>query len=244
MLAELVSPEVGPSASFASMPGVGGRAGHEIELVLAAAQRDPSGRVGADPDRGVRAGEILGTLSVGFSLDDTRGGAIQARSRTATSRSASTARSTRRRCRRRTGRRSPRSCRDGSWTHVPVGGQEYIAKTRELSPSSTSGDGVGRTETPAAAPGARDHPPLAHRAAALPEPAAPPAGDHRLRRRARRHAPQLRHRADGHPAARRDHRDHARDGGDRRPDAADSRRRPARCGTTKTRGCWRRRSTR
>ena len=66
----------------------------------------------------------------------------------------------------------------------------------------------------------RHHPALANRAPGFSESFARPAGHHRRCRRAGGDAPELCDRAHRHAAARRHYRDHARDGGDRRPDPA------------------------
>ena len=64
----------------------------------------------------------------------------------------------------------------------------------------------------------RHHPAVANRAPGFSESSARPAGHHRRRRRAGGDAPELCDRAHRHAAARRHYRDHARDGRDRRPD--------------------------
>ena len=101
---------------------------------------------------------------------------------------------------------------------MTIGDTEYVAVSRTLALNLT-GDGatVRRQGVPD-----RDHPALADRAAALPERDAHRAARHGGRRRARRR------RCSATAIARtvtrplgRDHRDDARDGRDRRPDAAD-----------------------
>jgi signal transduction histidine kinase len=150
-LAELVSPEVGPSASFAAMPG-GAAAAAGLESSLFWPQTNGILQVVSVPILIEEAGqvEILGALSVGFSLDAAAAarfkrltnsdiafgmdGAIRASTLPAAD------------WPQLTGLLS----RDGLWTRVPVAGEEYIAKTHELSASPTSPEGVSPPQTPGA----------------------------------------------------------------------------------------------
>jgi signal transduction histidine kinase len=133
MLAELVTPDVGPSASFAAMPGVAAAAaGQETSFFWP--QNNGVLQVVSVPiwiDSGQP--EILGTLSVGFSLDARAAarfqlltnsdiafgmdGAIRASTLPAGA----------------WPQLSSLLSRDGLWERVGVADQEYIAKTRELS---------------------------------------------------------------------------------------------------------------
>lgn len=153
MLAEIASPEVGSSASFAAMPGVASAAaGHETSFFWP----QPNGvlqvvsvPIWIDPGQP----EILGTLSVGVSLDSRAAarfrrltnsefafgidGTIRASTLPAES----------------WPQLSPLLARDGSWERVTVGGHEYIAKTRALSVAAP--DAVAGTSTGANAGSAR-----------------------------------------------------------------------------------------
>ncbi len=133
MLAELVTPDVGPSASFAAMPGVAAAAaGQETSFFWP--QNNGVLQVVSVPiwiDSGQP--EILGTLSVGFSLDARAAarfqlltnsdiafgmdGAIRASTLPAGA----------------WPQLSPLLSRDGLSERVGVADQEYIAITRELS---------------------------------------------------------------------------------------------------------------
>ena len=170
MLAEIASPEVGASASFAAMPGVASAAaGQEVEFFWP----QPHGvlqvvsvPIWIDPGQP----EILGTLSVGVSASTPGRRRASRRSPTATSPSASTARSRPRRCRRHPGRSSRRCWRaTARGERVAVGGQEYIAKTRALSVAAPDAAPAARPRPPAARLRPGHHPALAHRAPALPE---------------------------------------------------------------------------
>ena len=149
MLAELASPEVGPSGSFATMPGVGAAAGgYEssffwpqnngvLQVVSVPIFIEESGHV-----------EFLGALSVGFVLD----AGAAARSKRLTNSDIAFGMDGRIRASTLPAsdwpQLAPLLSRDGLWTHVPVGGQEYIAKTHELSPAPPGTEGA-RAQTPA-----------------------------------------------------------------------------------------------
>jgi signal transduction histidine kinase/uncharacterized membrane-anchored protein YhcB (DUF1043 family) len=133
VLAELVSADVGPPASFASMPGVAAAsAGQETSFFWP--QNNGVLQIVSVPiwiDSGQP--EILGTLSVGFSLD------ARAATRFQQLTDSDIAFGMDRAVRASTlpasawPQLSPLLARDGLWERVSVGGQEYIAKTRELS---------------------------------------------------------------------------------------------------------------
>ncbi len=151
MLAEIASPGVGASASFAAMPGVtSAAAGQEASFFWP----QPNGvlQVVSVPiwiDSGQL--EILGTLSVGVSLD-ARAAArfrrltnsdfafgIDGTIRASTLPAAAWP------------QLSPLLARDGLWERVAVGGQEYIAKTRALSVAAP--DAVAGREAATTGPG-------------------------------------------------------------------------------------------
>jgi signal transduction histidine kinase/uncharacterized membrane-anchored protein YhcB (DUF1043 family) len=151
MLAEIASPEVGASASFAAMPGVASAAaGQEASFFWP----QPNGvlQVVSVPiwiDSGQL--EILGTLSVGVSLD-ARAAArfrrltnsdfafgIDGTIRASTLPAAAWP------------QLSPLLARDRLWERVAVGDQEYIAKTRPLSVAAP--DAAAGGEAAATGPG-------------------------------------------------------------------------------------------
>jgi signal transduction histidine kinase len=135
VLAELVSPDVGPSASFAAMPGVSAAtAGRETSFFWP--QSNGILQVVSVPiwiDSGQL--EILGTLSVGFSLDVRAAARFQlltdsdiAFGMDGTIRASTLPASA-------WPQLSPLLAQDGLWPSVVVSGHDYIAKTRELSQS-------------------------------------------------------------------------------------------------------------
>jgi signal transduction histidine kinase len=148
-LAELVSPEVGPSGSFATMPGVAAAAkGYESSFFWP--QHNGVLQVVSVPIFIEESGhtEFLGALNVGFSLDAGAAarfkrltnsdiafgmdGAIRASTLQASDWPQLT----------------PLLSRDGLWSRVPVGDQDYIAKTHALSPAPPGSDGE-RAQAPA-----------------------------------------------------------------------------------------------
>jgi signal transduction histidine kinase/uncharacterized membrane-anchored protein YhcB (DUF1043 family) len=149
LLAEVVSAAVGPPASFASMPGVAAAAaGQESSFFWP--QNNGVLQVVSVPvfidDSGQR--EFLGALSVGFSLD----AAAAARFKRLTNSDIAFGMD-------RTIRAStlppsawpalaPLLAEDRLWENVPVGEQEYIAKTRELSPAAPPTDTGAQAHAP------------------------------------------------------------------------------------------------
>jgi signal transduction histidine kinase len=149
LLAELRSPDVGPLASFAAMPGVAvAAAGQESSFFWP--QNNGVLQVASVPvfidDSGQR--EFLGALSVGFSLD----AAAAARFKRVTNsdiafgmdgtiRASTLPASV-------WPQLTPLLAQDRLWEHVPVGDQEYIAKTRELSPAAPPTDTGEQAQAP------------------------------------------------------------------------------------------------
>ena len=119
---------------------------------------------------------------------------------------------------------APLLVRERAPIDVQIGDDQYVAMTRALS------GGAGRDALASRrclvghdADGDGDRAPLANGTAAISQRAPHAAARHGGRRRARRDAPELCDRADGHEAARGHHRDHARDGGHGRPHPQDPR---------------------
>ena len=187
----------------------GRRTAAEMTAFWPEPQRDPAGRRPFPIFD--RAANSLGTLIVGVSLDS----APAARFKTADQQRdrvrRSTARFRRRRCR-------PTRCGPGSRRCSSTRGSPPADAQRRVN-TSRSPNRSAPCRYRAAQPTVT-RPALADRAAAVPQRLHCAARQHRRRRRPRRHAPQLRDRADRHAAARRHHRDDAGDGGDRRPHAA------------------------
>jgi signal transduction histidine kinase len=147
LLAELVSANVGPPASFASMPGVA-TAGQEssffwpqnngvLQVVSVPVFIDESGQR-----------EYLGALSVGFSLDAAAAARFKRLTNSdiafgmdGTIRASTLPPSA-------WPQLTPLLAHDRLWEHVPVGGQEYIAKTRELSPAAPPTDTGEQAQAP------------------------------------------------------------------------------------------------
>ena len=186
---------------------------------------------------GLTRREILGTLSVGFLLDDAL--AEQLKSITGSDVAfgmdgqilASTL-----------PRRDRRRCADAC---APSGISRVLARRRGIRRRCRDRSRRRAIGIAGGSPAGRADPAVAHRAAAVA--AARSTRGSRVTAVvavAARDAPQLRRRADDHAAAGGHHRRHARGRRHRRPDAQDRARGTATAGTTRTRGCWRRRSTR
>ena len=148
-LAELMSPVIGPPASFAAMPGVPVAAsGQESSFFWP--QNNGVLQVVSVPifidESGQR--EFLGAFSVGFSLDAAAAARFKRLTNSdiafgmdATIRASTLPASA-------WPQLTPLLARDGLWERVPVGGQEYIAKTRELSPAARATDAGERAQAP------------------------------------------------------------------------------------------------
>jgi len=137
LLAELMSPDVGPATSFASMPGVAA-AGAGQESSFFWPQNNGALQVVSVPvfidESGQR--EFFGALSVGFSLDAAAAARFKRLTNSdiafgmdGTIRASTLPPSV-------WPQLTPLLAQDRLWERVPVGDQEYIAKTRELSPAA------------------------------------------------------------------------------------------------------------